>query len=80
MRPVFATRGVEVLGQPRIVGRNHLRFKVRSNGHVVDAIGFNLGDLISRVQPASRVDVAYSLDEGDFAGEAVPQLKIRDIK
>jgi hypothetical protein len=25
-------------------------------------------------------DLAFSLDESDFAGEAVPQLKIRDIK
>jgi single-stranded-DNA-specific exonuclease len=80
MRPVFATRGVEVLGQPRIVGKNHLRFKVRSNTHVVDAIGFNLGHLLSRVRSGSKVDVAFSLDEGEFAGETVPQLKIRDVK
>ncbi len=80
MRPVFAARNIEVLGTPRIVGKNHLRFKVRSNGHVLDAIGFNLGGLIGRVQPGRRVDVAFSLDEGDYAGETVPQLKIRDIK
>jgi len=80
MRPVFAARGVEVLGQPRIVGKNHLRFKVRSNTHVVDAIGFNLGHLLSRVKSGSKVDVAFSLDEGEFAGETVPQLKIRDVK
>jgi single-stranded-DNA-specific exonuclease len=69
-----------VLGQPRIVGKNHLRFKVRSNTHVVDAIGFNLGHLINRVQKSSKVDVAFSLDESEYAGETVPQLKIRDIK
>jgi len=80
MRPVFAARNVEVLGQPRIVGKNHLRFKVRSNTHVVDAIGFNLGHLLTRVQSGSKVDVAFSLDEGEFAGETVPQLKIRDVK
>jgi single-stranded-DNA-specific exonuclease len=80
MRPVFAARSVEVLGQPRIVGKNHLRFKVRSNTHVVDAIGFNLGHLLSRVQNGSKIDVAFSLDEGEFAGETVPQLKIRDVK
>ena len=80
MRPVFAARGVEVLGQPRIVGKNHLRFKVRSNTHVVDAIGFNLGHLLSRVKSGSKIDVAFSLDEGEFAGETVPQLKIRDVK
>ncbi|RPI03162.1 MAG: single-stranded-DNA-specific exonuclease RecJ [Ignavibacteriae bacterium] len=80
MRPVFAARSVEVLGQPRIVGKNHLRFKVRSNTHVVDAIGFNLGHLLNRVRSGSKVDVVFSLDEGEFAGETVPQLKIRDVK
>jgi single-stranded-DNA-specific exonuclease len=80
MRPIFAARSVEVLGQPRIVGKNHLRFKVRSNTHVVDAIGFNLGHLLSRAQSGSKIDIAFSLDEGEYAGETVPQLKIRDIK
>ncbi len=80
MRPVFAVRNVEVMGQPRIVGRNHLRFKVRNNGYVVDAIGFNLGDLMPRVRQGARVDLAFSLDEGEFAGETVLQLKVRDIK
>ncbi len=80
MRPVFAVRGVEVLGQPRIVGKNHLRFKVRSNTHVVDAIGFNLGDLLNRLRSGSKIDIAFSLDEGEFAGESVPQLKVRDVK
>ncbi len=80
MRPVFAVRGVEVLGQPRIVGKNHLRFKVRSNAHVVDAIGFNLGNLIGKAQPGRRTDLAFSLDESEYFGESVPQLKIRDIQ
>ncbi len=80
MRPIFAMYGIEVHGQPRIVGKNHLKFKVRSNTHVVDAIGFNLGHLLSRLQSGKKVDVAFSLDESEFAGEAVPQLKVRDIK
>jgi single-stranded-DNA-specific exonuclease len=81
LRPVFAARNVELHGQPKIVGNNHLRFKVRKNGRVFDAIGFNLGGLIERLQDGRKtVDIAFSLDEGEYAGELVPQLKIRDIK
>ena len=80
MRPVFAVHSVEVAGQPRIVGKNHLRFKVRSNTHVLDAIGFNLGELLPRVPSGSKIDIAFSLDESDYSGEVIPQLKIRDIK
>ncbi|HXG38060.1 MAG TPA: single-stranded-DNA-specific exonuclease RecJ [Bacteroidota bacterium] len=81
MRPIFAARNVELYGPPKIVGNNHLRFKVRNNGRVFDAIGFNLGGLIERLQNGTRrVDIAFSIDEGEYAGELVPQLKIRDIK
>ncbi|MEX0602360.1 MAG: single-stranded-DNA-specific exonuclease RecJ [Bacteroidota bacterium] len=81
MRPVFAIRNAEPLGSPRIVGNNHLKFKVRKEGRVIDAIGFNLGGLVDRLRPnGARVDLAFSIDEGDFAGETIPQLKIKDLK
>ncbi len=85
MRPVFAALGVELYGQPRIVGQSakggHLRFKVRKNGRVFDAIGFNLGDLIARLNEGRKeVDIAFSVDEGEYAGETIPQLKVKDVK
>ncbi|HTP13431.1 MAG TPA: single-stranded-DNA-specific exonuclease RecJ [Bacteroidota bacterium] len=81
MRPVFSARNVELTGQPRIVGKNHLKFKVKKNSRTIDAVGFNLGDLLDRtVRGRAGLDVAFSLDENDFEGEMMPQLKIRDIK
>ncbi|HEY5504622.1 MAG TPA: DHHA1 domain-containing protein, partial [Sedimentisphaerales bacterium] len=81
MRPIFSARSVELSGQPRIVGKNNLRFKVKKNSRIIDAVGFSLGDLLDRtVQGRSGLDLAFSLDENDFEGEMMPQLKIRDIK
>ncbi len=81
MRPVFSTRNVELSGQPRIVGKNHLKFRVKKNSRTIDAVGFNLGDLLDRtVHGRAGLDLAFSLDESDFEGEMMPQLKIRDIK
>lgn len=82
-RPVFLARDVEVLGSPKIVGKNHLRFKVRQNGRVFDAIGFNLGDLISRLK--NRIDVVFSVDEMESRGpssdgDTFPQLKVKDLR
>jgi single-stranded-DNA-specific exonuclease len=80
MRPIFAVRDVSIVGTPRIVGKNHLKFKVKKGTFVIDAIGFNLGHLLEKVKPgASGVDLAFSLDENEYRGEVVPQLKIRDI-
>jgi len=87
-KPVFLTRGLEVVGTPRIVGKNHLRFRVRQNGKVFDAIGFGLGELLSRV-PFGRKDLAcvYTLEEqewqlpnGSRHQEGVPQLRIKDLR
>jgi single-stranded-DNA-specific exonuclease len=81
MRPVFSARNVELYGHPRIVGKNHLKFKVKKNSRTIDAVGFNLGDLLDRtIQGRAGLDLAFSLDENDFEGEMMPQLKIRDIK
>jgi hypothetical protein len=81
MRPIFSARNVELSGQPRIVGKNHLKFKVKKNSRIIDAVGFSLGDLLDRTgQGRSGLDLAFSLDENDFEGEMMPQLKIRDIK
>jgi len=79
-RAVFLARGVEVLGSPRIVGNNHLRFKVRQNGRVLDAIGFSLGDMKDRLK--QLIDVVFSVDENDGYGngDAFPQLKVKDFR
>jgi len=87
MRPVFLTRKVEA-GSARIVGKNHLRFRVKQDGTTIDAIGFNLGDLISLIpQGGSLLDIVYSVDEHEWParGEGgtstvFPQLKIKDIR
>jgi single-stranded-DNA-specific exonuclease len=88
MRPVFLSRGLEVVGAPRVVGKNHLRFRVRQNGSVFDAIGFGLAPLLSRVTGGRRdLEAVYTIEENDWSpagtprpAEPVPQLKIKDIR
>lgn len=81
MRPTFIARNVEALGQPRIVGRNHLRLKIRKNGVTFDCIGFNLGHLMKRFSNGDKnFDLVFSVDESDFSGVQLPQLKIKDVR
>ena len=86
--PVFLCRELEVVGSPRIVGKNHLKFRVRQQGAVIDAIGFGLGDLLDRV-PAGRtgLDCVVTVEEntwvstsGTRAGNGLPQLKVKDLR
>ena len=87
MRPIFLARNVETVSPSKIVGKDHLRFRVRQNQYVLDAIGFGLGSLIEEVRESGkRIDLVFSVDEhewitaGASSGEAFPQLKIKDIR
>ncbi|RKY76598.1 single-stranded-DNA-specific exonuclease RecJ [candidate division KSB1 bacterium] len=85
MRPVFLSTNLEVVGTPQIVGNNHLKFKVRQKGAqnriVIDAIGFNLGDLIYRISPGeANLDMIYVIEENEFQGERSLQLRVKDLR
>jgi len=81
MRPVFLSRDLQVVGSPRVVGRNHLKFKVRQDGIVMDAIGYGLGDLMYRIASGEKhVDVVYALDENEWQGRKHLQLRVKDLR
>jgi len=80
-RPTFLTRGVEIVGSPAVVGRNHLKFKVRQDGAVMDAIGFDLGDKKYRISSGEQdVDLVYVVDENEYLGRKTIQLRVKDLR
>jgi single-stranded-DNA-specific exonuclease len=81
MRPVFVSRRLQIVGTPSVVGRNHLKFKVRQDGKVFDVIAFNMGNLLYRLTPGeSNLDMAYVIEENVFMGTRSIQLRAKDIR
>ena len=81
MRPVFLSQCVQVVGTPRIVGNNHLKFRVRQGHHVYDAIGFNLGQFLYRVIPGeSNLDMVYVIEENHWNNQKKIQLRVKDLR
>lgn len=81
MRPAFVSRGVRVVGNPQIVGTNHLRFHVTQDERRLDCIGFNLGDLRPRLlNGGDNVDLAYLVEENTWQGRTTIQLRVKDIR
>ncbi|MEO0091746.1 MAG: single-stranded-DNA-specific exonuclease RecJ [candidate division WOR-3 bacterium] len=81
--PVFMTSGLEVVGYPRVVGQEHLRFNVRENkDKVLEAIAFGRSDEILRLQKGkeNHLDIVYTFDEHSFAGKTKIQLVIKDMR
>jgi len=81
LRPQFLSRNLQVVGSPRIVGSNHLKFKVRQDDEVFDAIGFNLGSLLYRLAPGeNNLDMVYMIEENQWNGYQKIQLRVKDLR
>ena len=81
-RPVFAARGVQVMGRPSLVGGSaaHLKFKVGQEGATFEAIGFNLADHYEKLLVNQPLNIAYVVEEDQWRGNRRVQLLIKDIK
>jgi single-stranded-DNA-specific exonuclease len=81
LRPVFITKSLEVFGEPYIVGNNHLRFKVKKNDKVFDAIGFGLGDWAKPLSMKKiKIDLVYVVGKNEWNDSIQLQLQVRDLR
>jgi len=79
--PSFVSRSIQLSGYPRIVGSNHLKFKVKAENKVIDCIGFNLGQRLDRLDPnRASNQIVYTVEENEWAGSVYLQLHIKDVK
>jgi single-stranded-DNA-specific exonuclease len=81
MRPIFLTRNCEVLGQPYVVGNNHLKMRVRKGSAVFDVIGFGFGRMAKIISDKGcLVDLVYAVEFNTFNDRTYIQIRLRDIK
>ncbi|MCF7885990.1 MAG: single-stranded-DNA-specific exonuclease RecJ [Candidatus Marinimicrobia bacterium] len=80
MKPVFVARNVGVSGIPRIVGKNHLKFRATQNKIVISAIGWKLANLYEMLISNRPLDIAFVIEENKYNGMKEIQLNIKDIK
>lgn len=81
MRPIFLTRNCEVAGQPYVVGKNHLKMKVRKGDAVFDVIGFGFGDMARTISSKGcLVDIVYVIEYNTYNDVTRKQIRLKDIK
>jgi len=80
-QPVFLGKNLEVVGVPRVVGSDHLKFALRDNNRVLDAIAFcQAGKILDIEVGKTRLDCLFSISEDSFTGKKKTTLKIKEIK
>ncbi|TWT41147.1 Single-stranded-DNA-specific exonuclease RecJ [Phycisphaerae bacterium RAS1] len=81
-RPRLATREVELVDPPRVVGKNanHLQFSVREGRDFRKAIAFNAGDAAEDFRQHKRVRLAFEPLINEWNGQRRAELKVIDWK
>ncbi len=80
-KPVFATRGVEVVDGPRTLKERHLKMALKQDGRVFRAIAWRAAERHEYVtEHRSAIDVAFSLDQNQYNGETYVELTLADIR
>ncbi len=77
--PVLGSRGLEAMN-PRVVGNNHLKVKLRGENCAHDAIGWGMGGLCDFVSEAGKVDAAFAATINDWNGNRIVQLSLKGLR
>ena len=78
--PVIVTRGLRIM-EPKIVGKDHLKIKLKKGRAYLDGIGFSMGSAYNDiVKSGGEVDAAYTPELNLWNGTYGVQLKLKDLK
>jgi single-stranded-DNA-specific exonuclease len=80
-RPVFVTRNLRVVGEPRVLKERHLKFGVAAGGRVQDCIWWGGAERATATpRPGARIELAYSVEANCWNGNTRLQLVVEDLK
>ena len=80
--PVFVTRDLQVVDEPRVVKEKHLKFHVRgADGRTHEAIWWGGADKNSATPRSGEgIELAYRLEANNWRDECRLQLVVEDVK
>jgi single-stranded-DNA-specific exonuclease len=76
--PLFVSDTLEFLSA-RVVGANHLKFKIQDNETNRDGIGFNLGFVLPEINRPGNIGV-FNLRYNQFQGKGNWEMNLVDLK
>ncbi|HVK40057.1 MAG TPA: single-stranded-DNA-specific exonuclease RecJ [Candidatus Kapabacteria bacterium] len=79
-RPLFILRNAQLAGYPRIVGKDHLKFRVRNGSGWLEAIAFGMGSRMPELNTQSKFDLVFNIEENEYRGTITQQFRIHDFR
>lgn len=82
MQPTFVSHQLHVVGRPRILKNQHLKFDVLQNEDdtPMEAIGFGQAKYFDLIASGMRFSMAYYIEENNYLGNKTLQLRVKDLR
>ena len=78
--PLFLFRNLKINSIRSLSEGKHLKLSLKDENFIVDAIGFNMGELSEKYLLDDRVDIVGSLDINSYGGNESVQIVLKDIR
>ena len=83
MNPIFCASNLFDTGYAKTIGADseHLKAFVKQNrSEGIGVIGFNLGSKLSSIKNRKPFEAAFCIDENEYKGAVMIQLRLSDIR
>jgi single-stranded-DNA-specific exonuclease len=79
-KPIFLTRGAEVISHPQKLQRQHSKFLIEQDGRIFEALGWRRKDWAEILQRGMTIDLAFTFHFSRYLGQEKVSLSVEDIK
>ena len=77
--PLFVFKNLKIDSIRALSEGKHLKLTLKDNKNIVNAIGFNLGELANEYRIGDKIDVVGNLEINSFNGVDNIQINIKDL-
>ena len=78
--PVFLIKNLKILSIRSLSEGKHIKLKLGIDNHMIDAIGFNMGEVADKYLIGDKVDIVGSLEVNQFGGNESIQVNLKDLR
>ncbi len=78
-QPLFAYKNLKIASIRALSEGKHLKLVLKDGNDIIEAIGFNLGELSNEYLIGDKVDVVGTLEINSFNGQDTIQINLKDI-
>lgn len=78
-QPLIVYKNLKIASIRALSNGKHLKLRLKDGNEVIDAIGFNLGDLSDEYLIGDKVDIVGTIEVNIFNGQETIQINLKDI-